>query len=157
MIEIPKLTDLPIDIPDNLKFTLQETRNLLDVLLGRQSNNPTLLTLQGKRPIKNTGSLEYFINGTDFGKSIRMTSAGDTTYYLPTVDASYDGARITFIRLGAGDLTIQASGNYVIATSGIGGNVVCSTTDTYDSITLEYCHLRTQYIIVYMQGTWVVS
>jgi hypothetical protein len=100
----------------------------------------------------------YVILITDFGKSLRMNSADAEIFTLPSVDATNDGAKVTLIKIGAGNLTIQAADSDKIADSSAGGTILNSTAaQTWATITLEYCDATVTWNVIGAHGTWTTT
>lgn len=100
----------------------------------------------------------YNITLADFGKSLRMNSANDKTFNLPSVGASEDGARVTIEKLAAGKVTIDAADSDKIADSGAGQTIYNDiAAEIYANITLEYIHSVVTWVIIGGHGTWVTT
>ena len=115
-------------------------------------------------PMPDTGNTstktdDYSVLVSDFGKSLRMNSAGNKTFTLPgSVPADYDGEPFTFIKLGAGKLTIQASANQTISDSSIAGTIEnANALEIYASVKLEYVYSTTQWILIGGDGNWTTT
>jgi len=98
---------------------------------------------------------DYTVTTSDFGKSLRMNSADDKTFTLPSVGSSDDGARVTFIKQGSGKMTIDAADSDYIDDSTAGGTIY--TTTNYATITLEYVHGMTRWVIISGNGTFTTT
>ncbi len=93
-----------------------------------------------------------------YAKSIRMRSAANRTAAFPSVGAAEDGLRITFIKGGAGRVTIQAADVDIVADSSAGGTIYNDVAgEIYATITLEYVHAVVTWVIVGAHGTWVTT
>lgn len=99
----------------------------------------------------------YSITTGDFGKSLRMNSASDKIFNLPSVGATEDGARITLIKIGAGKVTIQAADADLIHSGTAGGTMYNDIpAETYARIELEYCHATLTWNVL-ASGTWATT
>jgi len=67
----------------------------------------------------------YTVLEADLGKTLIMNSASDKIFTLLSVSASDIGARLRFVKLGAGKLTIDAADSDTIGDSGAGDTVYC--------------------------------
>ncbi|KKN59904.1 hypothetical protein LCGC14_0537290 [marine sediment metagenome] len=102
-----------------------------------------------------TKTADYTITTSDFNKTIRMSSADDKIFTLPSVGASEDGERITLAKTGAGKVTIQTADSDKIDSSTAGGGILCNQiNEIYSNITLEYVDGNTMWIIIGARGTW---
>ena len=70
----------------------------------------------------------YTVTTADLGKTLVMNSASDKTFTLLSVDGDDIGARLRFVKLGAGKLTIDAADSDTIGDSGAGDTVYCGDT-----------------------------
>lgn len=103
-----------------------------------------------------TGNL--VVTSNHYGKTLRMNSASDYTFTLPSVDLSSDGAHVTFMKEGAGKVTIQAADSDLIADSSAGGTIYDDVAaELYATITLEYVHAIVTWVVVGAHGTWVTA
>ena len=84
-----------------------------------------------------------------------MNSALDKTFAFPSVAATEDGCRITFVKQGAGKMTIDAADIDLIHDSSAGGTIY-STSD-YATLTLEYVHGMIRWVIISAVGTWTTT
>jgi hypothetical protein len=98
----------------------------------------------------------YNVQIADFGKTIRVNSAIDKTMSLPSVGATEDGARLTFIKLGAGKVTIGAADTDKFF-GGSGGGTMHADVEIGASITIEYVDAITMWTIVAANGTWTIT
>ena len=115
-------------------------------------------TLQGKYQSVSTKIDIYNITSADFGRSLRMNSATDKLFNLPSVGVSEDGARITLEKIGAGKVTIAAADLDKIVDSGAGDTIYNNiAAETYATITLEYIHEIVTWVIVNGFGTWTTT
>jgi len=99
----------------------------------------------------------YNVQTTDVAKTLVMNSALDKAFNLPSVGAGDVGLWFTFIKLGAGKLTIDAADSDVIADSGAGDTIYDDIAgETYATITLVLVS-ETQWAITGAHGTWVTT
>jgi len=97
----------------------------------------------------------YTITTSDFGKTLRMNSADDKIFTLPSVGAVDDGARVIVVKLGAGKVTVQAADSDIIADGTAGGTLYNNTAaQIYADVSLEYVHQSVTWIIRGAHGTW---
>ena len=97
----------------------------------------------------------YAVQLTDFGKSLRMNNAASKTFTLPAVGAPEDGSRITFVKVGAGRIIVAAGAGDFIDDSAAGGTIYSDT--SYATLTLEYVHALTMWVILSGNGTWITT
>lgn len=93
----------------------------------------------------------------DFGRTYWTNSASNRTFYLPSVDSSHVGAFFTFVKLGAGNLVIDAADSDFINDSAAGGTLtgnVAAETWAYVTIRLMAAD---RWVIVEGCGTWATS
>jgi len=114
------------------------------------TDKPTFL---GKPVSTKTDS--HVVTSADFGKSLRMNSADDKSFTLPSVGTTEDGARLTFIKQGAGKMTLIAVDTDYIDSSSATGTIY--TTTNYATITLEYVHGMTRWVIISANGTYTLT
>jgi len=94
---------------------------------------------------------------TDAGKTITMTSADAETINLPSVAAAQKGLEFTIVKLGAGQVTIQAADSDIIVDSSAGGTILNSqAAEIYATITLRLV-TDTKWTIIGMLGTWTTT
>ncbi len=97
----------------------------------------------------------YNVVIADFGKSLRMNSAGDKTFILPSVGANEDGCRVICIKQGAGRMTIDAADVDYIQDSAAGATIYSET--SLATITLEYVHAVITWVIISAAGAWITT
>jgi len=105
--------------------------------------------------VVSTKTDSHVVTSADFGKSLRMNSADDKSFTLPSVGTSEDGARVTFIKQGAGKMTMIAVDTDYIDDSSATGTIYTIT--NYATITLEYVHGMTRWVIISAAGTFTSS
>jgi hypothetical protein len=99
----------------------------------------------------------YNVTTTDTGKTLVMNSANDKIFNLPSVDATNVGTFYTFVKIGAGKVTIDATDSDLIADSSAGGTIYDSqAAETYANITLQLVS-ATQWVITGFNGTWTTT
>ena len=116
----------------------------------------TFMALQARLQSITTKTDNYSVQITDFGKTIRVNSASDITQSLPSVAASEDGGRITFIRLGAGRVTMAAADSDKFY-EGAEGGTIYNESEIGASITFEYVDAIAMWTIVAASGTWIIT
>lgn len=100
----------------------------------------------------------YTVTLNDIGKSLRMNSADDKTFFLPSMGYADDGGRVTFVKIAAGKVTIDAADNDKIADSGEGDTIYNDTAgEIYATITLEYVHAVATWVVIGAHGTWTTT
>jgi len=108
-----------------------------------------------KGPDVETKTDDYNVIITDFGKSLRMNAATAKVFTLCSVGANEDGTRITFVKQGAGRVTIAAADIDYIQDSSAGGTIYSETDNA--TITLEYVHGMIRWVIIAAVGAWVTT
>jgi len=94
---------------------------------------------------------------SDAGKTVTMTSADTEVINLPSVAAAQKGMQFTIVKLGAGQVTIQAADSDIIVDSSAGGTILNSqAAEVYATITLRLV-TATLWTIVGMIGTWTTT
>ena len=102
---------------------------------------------------KNTGGTLY---SADEGKTITVNSGSTQTITLPSA-ANDIGAQFTIVKLGAGQVTVQAAAGDKIADSSTGGSVYDNVAaETYANITVQVAKAN-QWAIVGGHGTWTTQ
>ena len=102
-----------------------------------------------------THTEDYTVLLSDVNGSLRMNSAADKILSLPSVGASEDGYRFTFVKQGAGKVTLQAADTDIIDSGSAAGTLFNSQAgETYANVTLEYLHATVTWLIVAARGTW---
>jgi len=112
-----------------------------------------LSQIYGLLPSTKTDS--YTVTTADLGKSLRMNAAGDKNFTLPSMGATEDGGRLTFIKQGAGKMTTTAVDADCIDDSSAAGTIYTET--NYATLTLEYVHGMTRWVIISGNGTFVTT
>jgi len=102
----------------------------------------------------------YTVQTSDFGldKVLTMSSANAKTFTLPSVDASNIGAIVTFVKLGAGQVTIDAADSDTIHDSAAGGTIYNATAaETYATVTLLLTSATTWNILSSSGFGWITT
>lgn len=114
------------------------------------------LVAAGRDPISNF-STGQTLTTDQFGETITCTSTNPEVFYLPSVDASHIGGWFRFVKLGSGNLTIEAADSDKIADSGVGDTIYNDEpTQTYATLTLLLVS-ATQWAITEGHGTWTTT
>ena len=153
-LTVPELPDVPTIIQSQSYETyeyFQKIKEMFDSMLGRSELQTPLIAVQGKQGIKNI-SADYVVSVHDFGKTIRTFGFNAIKITLPSVGTDYDGYRITIIKGGTGNLTIQVTGDRYIEESALGGSIRCTTSDKEEVITLEYNHSTKIWSVISSHG-----
>ena len=109
-------------------------------------------------PAPITKTANYTLVSGDFNKTIRMNSATDKIFTLPSVVAGDDGKRYTLAKIGAGKVTIQCVGTDTIADSSATGTMSCDVAaETSSNITIVCVHATANWMAVGGFGTWVTT
>lgn len=101
---------------------------------------------------KNTG---YNILTTDDGKIFTCDSTSAQTFNLPSVSSANIGLQFTIIKLGTGQVTIDAADSDTIEDSGAGDTIYCID-ETNATISLLLVS-DTEWVITYANGTWITT
>jgi len=93
----------------------------------------------------------------DTGKVLTVNSGSTQTLNLPTLVSGDIGKFVTIVKLGAGQVTIQANTGQKIADSGTGDTIYNSTAaETYATLTLLVV-TTTLWVVLGAHGTWVTT
>ncbi len=93
----------------------------------------------------------------DFGKTITVNSASVQTVTLPSVSAADIGAQFMVVKLGTGQVTIQAAAGTTIADSSVAGSIYNNAvTPAYATITLRLA-TATQWMLAGGEGSWITQ
>lgn len=97
----------------------------------------------------------YNVQVGDFDNVLTMNAATAKTFTLPTLTSSEVGKQITFVKLGAGKVTIQAAASQYIGGSSAAGTIYCDIAiEVYATITLIVVS-ETKLAIKGFDGTFV--
>jgi len=114
------------------------------------------LVASGKDPVTAV-SVGLTLTKFQFGETVTCDAATAQTFFLPSVDASDVGAWYRFVKLGAGDMTIEAADSDKIADSGAGDTIYNDEPiQTYATLTLLLVS-ATQWTITEGHGTWTTT
>jgi len=103
---------------------------------------------------------DYNVLAADFGvdKALSMSAAGLKTFTLPSVAAGDIGKILTFIKLGAGQVTIDAADSDTIHDSSAGGTLTnAQAGETYATVTLMLTSATTWNIVASSGVGWVTT
>ena len=90
----------------------------------------------------------------DFGKTITVNSGSVQTIFLPSVSSADIGGQFSFVKLGAGNLVIDAADTDVIADSSAGGTIYNDTSSqVYATIGLRLV-TDTKWVVLWGDGCW---
>jgi len=139
---------------------LTQEADTLDAVLARGSSTTREVTFSGTFRAARILTVAMDTGGTlfstDEGKTITVNSGSTQTVTLPSA-ASDIGAQFTIVKLGAGQVTVQAAGGDKIADSSIGGSVYDDVAaETYANITVQVAKAN-QWVIVGGHGTWTTQ
>lgn len=113
--------------------------------------------LNGLIPVA-TKTDNYTVLTTDFGTTLRMNSASEKTFTLPSVSSANDGARITFVKISSGKLIIDAADSDIIVDSDAGTTIYNDvSTEIFATITLEYVDATVTWVAIGAMGTWTTT
>lgn len=114
------------------------------------------LVAAGKDPVSSFSSGQT-LTMDQSGETITCTSSSIETFYLPSVDASDVGAWFRFVKLGSGNLIIEAADLDKIADSGAGDTIYNDDPlQTYATLTVVLAS-ATQWVITEGHGTWTTT
>ena len=97
---------------------------------------------------------DYEITTANLGGTVRLNAATDKTLILPSVGADEDGKAIILMRIGAGNLTALASDSDTIGSSTA---TQVKSGSALASITLQYTHSITAWVVLNGRGSWSAS
>jgi hypothetical protein len=101
---------------------------------------------------------DYTMSAVDIGMTIVMTSAGNKTVTLCSLEAVHDGLELPFVKGGAGNFKIQTVDSDTIDDSSAGGYIENTTAgDVGATLTLKYIHSLTKLVVVGGKGTWTTA
>ncbi len=102
----------------------------------------------------------YIVTTADFEKILTMNNAATKTFTLSSIDASHIGHGIGFVKLGAGQVTIDAADSDIIqdiAASSSAGGTIYNAIDTYAFIYLRIIS-ATEYLVVFKNSDmWITT
>lgn len=133
---------------------------------GDQTGDGTTITGAGTPadPFKSTDfwtvsahTENYTVLTTDSKKTLTMNNSALRTFTLPSGVVGNVGLRFTFVKLGAGQVTIQAQAGDTIADSSSGGSIYGNrAAETYATITLQLVAAN-KWVILGFDGTWTTT
>lgn len=101
---------------------------------------------------------DYAVELDDLGKMLVMSSAGSKKFTLPSVTADDMGLPITFVKRGAGKLTIEAAGGETINDSSGGGTLYNDLAEETFAIAMLKVIAAETWIIEFFTGSgWRTS
>jgi len=101
---------------------------------------------------------DYQVLTSDLAKVLTMTATTEKTFTLPSVGSSDIGLYFTFVKLGVGNLVIQASDSDTILDSNAGGTLSnTASDDIYSSVTLLLISETKWIVKEATSGYWVTS
>jgi len=109
------------------------------------------------RAVVSTKTDNYTVTTADFGKTLRMNAASAKTFTMPSVGTADDGSRISFSKLGAGKVIIDAADSDLIANSSAGGTLYNNTAELYAVVNLEYIHATVTWTVRGAHGAWTTT
>lgn len=140
MISAPDVKALYESNVDTNAYTDVDKGVVSSILVGARALNPI------------TVIDDYQVLVDDFARqSIRINSTTLKTMIMPVMTENYDGATLSFIILGTGDVKLLRSGmNTMINKT----HVSITGTQQYSSITLEYVHAIMAWVVREVSGSW---
>ncbi|MFC1658224.1 NosD domain-containing protein [Candidatus Omnitrophota bacterium] len=97
------------------------------------------------------------LDSDDFGKTITIDSSSTQTVNLPSVGSTDIGAWYRIVKVGTGQVTIDAADSDTIADSSAGGTIYNDQTgQDYATITIQLV-TETEWVIIKAHGTWITS
>jgi len=120
----------------------------IEVTAEAQGAGPLISILYPPLTVEN----DYPVVAADLSRpSIRVNAATLKTMTMPAGTSALDGARITFIILGVGDVKLLRNGTQTMINA---THVSITGTQQYSSITLEYVHATGIWAVVSVNGSW---
>jgi parallel beta-helix repeat protein len=114
-------------------------------------------TMKAARFLTQAADTGITLTTADFGKTITVDNASAQVVNLPSVASTEVGAWFRIIKLGAGQVTIDAADSDTIADSSSGGTIYNDqSAEDYATITVELAS-ETEWIITGSHGTWTTS
>ena len=124
-----------------------------DEVLGDETLvDPIAYTWQPALLPAKTVVLDYQVELIDFLRpSIRVNAAVLKTLTMPIMSEAYDGATLSFVILGAGDVKLLRNGTDTMVNE---THVSITGTQQYSSIKIEYVHAITTWVVRETVGSW---
>ena len=88
---------------------------------------------------------------SEFGKTLTMAHADSKTFTLPSVGAEHDGAEVTLMRIGAGNMVVLGAD---ADTVGGATDTQVTVTTLYGLVKLKYIHSTTTWAILWSKGSY---
>lgn len=127
---------------------------LLDLLVTADAEDTPAPTAPGSYTTlaPKTVTDNYQILVADFQRpSIRVNAAVLKTMTMPAMSSAYDGATLSFVILGAGDVKLLRNGTDTMVNE---THVSITGTQQYSSIKIEYVHAITAWVVRETVGSW---
>jgi hypothetical protein len=97
------------------------------------------------------------LDSDDFGKTVIVNSGSTQTVNLPSVSSSDIGAWYRIVKVGTGQVTIDAADSDTIADSSAGGTIYNNQAgEDYATITIQLA-TDTEWVVTKAHGTWSTS
>ena len=95
---------------------------------------------------------DYQVSAVDFQRpSIRVNAATLKTMTMPAMSSAYDGATLSFVILGVGDVKLLRNGTDTMVNE---THVSITGTQQYGSIKIEYVHAIAAWVVRETVGSW---
>ena len=135
-------------------YTSGRVVTTLDILVTEDAEDTPAPTEPGNyttlAPLTVTDDYQVVI--ADFSRpSIRVNAATLKTMTMPAMTSAYDGATLSFVILGAGDVKLLRNGTQTMVN---GTHVSITGTQQYSSIKIEYVHAIKAWIVRETEGRW---
>lgn len=127
---------------------------LLDILVTADAEDTPAPTAPGSYTTlaPKTITDDYQVLVADFQRpSIRVNAAVLKTMTMPAMSSAYDGATLSFVILGAGDVKLLRNGTDTMVNE---THVSITGTQQYSSIKIEYVHAITAWVVRETVGSW---
>ena len=127
---------------------------LLDILVTADAEDTPAPTAPGSYTTlaPKTVTDDYQVLVADFQRpSIRVNAATLNTMTMPAMSSAYDGATLSFVILGAGDVKLLRNGTNTMVNE---THVSITGTQQYSSIKIEYVHAITAWVVRETVGSW---
>jgi hypothetical protein len=96
------------------------------------------------------------LNVYDSKATVTVNSSSAQTINLPTINAEDVGIEFTIVKLGSGQVTIQAPSGVYIDDSSSGGTLYNGSSETYATVTIRAV-TNSKWVVIGMRGTWATS
>jgi len=115
-------------------------------------------TADGDPVLVSDTPIAYIDNHTilvsEFGKTLTMAHADSKTFTLPLVGAEHDGAEVTLMRIGAGNMVVCRGLGGDAYTVGSATDTQVTVTTLYGLVKLKYIHSTTTWAILWSKGSY---